>query len=518
MQRNRIISPAIASIFIFAWLISGPLFSQDVNLNRNYSLSFRNNTFRQVLDSIQTYTNLGFSYNPDYIGSIVHYTGNFTKQPLHAILDSVFGSFGLTYKLVGTTIAVSGEKNAGNQTANTTTEAPALPDTAKIYEYSGKVCDHKGRKPIPFANIYFKNQTVGTISNADGYFVLKVPERLQHDTVVFSFIGYQSVRKCAADLDTGTNQVILEPFNYELKEVTIRNYKPEEIIKKAIENIPQNYSNEPQLYTAFYRETLQKNREYVDLSEAVILINKAAYTSYANDRAKIYKGRRTRLTQKNDTIAFKLQGGIYTSLLLDIAKNNSNFMSNEYFPYYNFSIEDITSINGNTVYVIAFDQKENVNYPLFTGKIYIDTETLAIVRADFMLSPKGISEAAGMLVRKSPRGMKVKPVESHYTVDYSLNNNKWYLSHVSEEIKFKIRRRFKIFNAEYNSVAEMVVTEIDSVGSPKFKLNETVRPNDIFTENLGTYDPGFWGNFNYIKPEESLVEAIKENAGRLRVK
>jgi hypothetical protein len=216
-----------------------------------------------------------------------------------------------------------------------------------------------------------------------------------------------------------------------------------------------------------------------------------------------------------DTIFFKFQGGISTCLLLDIAKNPSNFLADEFLDSYDYKLDDIISVENRTTYVIAFDQKDYIQSPLYKGRIYIDKETFAFVRADFMLSPKGIEYASSLLVRKSPRGVKVKPVSSGYVVNYAMHNSTWYLNYIREEVKFKVHKRFNFGSTLFQLAAEMVVTKADSINVQHFKTNETVKIRDFFVEKIGKYDENFWGDFNFIPPDESLEEAlskIKEKA------
>ena len=50
-----------------------------------------------------------------------------------------------------------------------------------------------------------------------------------------------------------------------------------DIVEKAINKIDKNYESVPNLMTAFYRETIRKNRTYVSIGEAVVEIFKAPY-------------------------------------------------------------------------------------------------------------------------------------------------------------------------------------------------------------------------------------------------
>ena len=57
----------------------------------------------------------------------------------------------------------------------------------------GKVIDGNG-KSIEMANISLKNSSIGTVSNKDGEYLLRIPAK-KAVIIVFSFIGYQSVEK-----------------------------------------------------------------------------------------------------------------------------------------------------------------------------------------------------------------------------------------------------------------------------------------------------------------------------------
>jgi hypothetical protein len=66
-----------------------------------------------------------------------------------------------------------------------------IPGACFAQNIKGKVFDGISVAPIEYANIYFANTTIGATSNADGQFVLKVPE-LGRYTLMASFIGYKT--------------------------------------------------------------------------------------------------------------------------------------------------------------------------------------------------------------------------------------------------------------------------------------------------------------------------------------
>jgi hypothetical protein len=48
------------------------------------------------------------------------------------------------------------------------------------------------------------------------------------------------------------------------------------------------------------------------------------------------------------------------------------------------------NLNNTRAYVIEFDQRENVDYPLYKGKLYLDVSNLAIAGIAFEISPRMI--------------------------------------------------------------------------------------------------------------------------------
>ena len=484
------------------------LTAQPSVLEKKYSLTFHNISIESAIDTLRKVIDYGISYNPDILPQHKAINHIFKVEPLKVILDSILQPLQLSYKLINNNIIIV-------RSLPKTSFTTLTPDTLKFIQLNGGVYNKRTNEPIPFVNIYIKNKNIGTISNSNGIFIFKIPLENSNDSVFFSSIGYVTLAKKISDLQASQNRILLNEISVKIKEVTVNYIDAKTILKRAIDKINVNYSNRPLMLNAFYRETIKQNRDYVGLSEAILHIFKASYRSYAGDQVVIFKGRKSPFVKQMDTLTFKFQGGIATCLLLDIAKNPSNFLADEYIDSYDYKLDDIINVEDRTTYVIGFDQKDNIQYPLYKGKIYIDKETFAIVRADFMLSPKGIDYAASLLVRKSPRGVKVKPVSSNYIVNYSRHNNTWYLNYIREEVKFKVHKRFNFSATLFQLTAEMVVTRADSVNVQHFKASETVKTKDIFVEKIGKYDESFWGDFNFIPPDESLEEAlskIKEKA------
>jgi CubicO group peptidase (beta-lactamase class C family) len=74
---------------------------------------------------------------------------------------------------------------------------------------TGKVLDQTMRTPLAYVNIGLKNTAIGTISNPDGTFSIRIPEKHRKDTVLFSALGYGKKIIPIRFLNTGKSQTIL---------------------------------------------------------------------------------------------------------------------------------------------------------------------------------------------------------------------------------------------------------------------------------------------------------------------
>ena len=137
--------------------------------------------------------------------------------------------------------------------------------------------------------------------------------------------------------------------------------------------------------TAFYRETIKKNRSYVSLAEAVVEVNKQPYTSNKYDAVKLYKARQKADYTKLDTLSFKLQGGPFSSLYLDIMKYPDFIFTDDMLANYEFTFDRSTYTDNKLIYVVDFKQRPNKTEPLYYGKLYIDAQNLALKSASFSL-------------------------------------------------------------------------------------------------------------------------------------
>jgi hypothetical protein len=384
----------------------------------------------------------------------------------------------------------------------------------------GKVVDAQTGSPLVFATIAVSESNVAVVTNIDGEFTLKVGESLVNNNLEISYLGYKNtVIPISSMRDNGyKNMIRMESAPIPIKEIVVRPLDPDAIIEKAITNIGKNYEDVPNLMTAFYRETIRKNRQYVSIGEAVVEIFKAPYANdFRFDGTRIYKGRKNADVEKMDTLLFRLQGGTTSVLQLDIAKNTESILTKESMKYYDYSLSNVIEIDGRPNYVIDFIQKPSVDEPLFMGSLYIDMDSYAITEAEFGFNLSDKDVVSSMFIKKKPLGVNVSPEVATYRTKYREQNGKWYFEYSRAEVKFKVDWKRKLFNTFYTTMSEVAVTDRTAEEVIKFAGKEKVKYTDIFTEKVSAFaDPDFWGDYNVIEPDQSIESAIRRLSRKLK--
>jgi hypothetical protein len=393
-------------------------------------------------------------------------------------------------------------------------------DQQTLLTFKGKVVDAETGTPLVFASIAVKETNVATVTNIDGEFLIKITETQISKNLEVTFLGYKNKVVPLTDLrEEGYKNVInMVPAPIPIKEIIVKPIDPEAIVRNCISRIGKNYVDEPNLMTAFYRETIRKNRTYVSIGEAVVEIFKAPYDNDLRfDGARIYKGRKGSDVQKMDTVLFKLQGGPVTVLQLDIAKNTQDVLTLDAMKYYDYSMSTVVEIANKPHFVIMFKQKPSVDMPLFMGNLYIATDTYALTEAEFGFNLEDKEAVSSIFIKKKPLGMEVTPEIATYRVKYREQDNKWYLAYSRAEVKFKVDWKKRLFNTYYTTMSEIAITDRTNEEVVKIAAKEKIRYSDVFSEQVEAFtDPEFWGEYNVIEPDQSIESAIRRLSRKLK--
>ena len=500
-----------AGLFLFILQTS---LAQEVLLNTKITIPRQHTTLYEALNQVSEKANCLFVYDSQLLENDRRVKLEADQLPLKVVLDKLLANPDLGYRVIGKHILIY--RLSRKTEVQPIPEAVLTVDSVKQFIIKGHVFDNQNKNPIPYASVGIEEYNLGTITNADGFFVLKVPSGFSGSSLNVSHIGFMSQTIPIQLLNNQQVDLFLERRIISIQEVIIRYIDPMTLITKALQQRKDNNSREPVYMTTFYREGVQKNERAISYSEAVFIVYKSSYDQDVKyDQVKLLKSRKILNANTKDTVLLKLKAGILTGLQLDIVKCLPSFLDMDQIPFYTFTYSDMVSYNEQNAYAITFTQKAGVEDALYTGTVYIDNESFAVLGADFEVNPGYLDKAANELVQKKSKRLVVKFEKINYSVSYSLYNGRYYLNHVRSDLRIKTRLRNHMSFDHFTTFMEVATCHIDTLNVTRFGKQEVIKPDIVFSDAPYVYDNSFWGEYNIIAPEEKLNEALSRIIGKI---
>lgn len=469
------------------------------------TFTFRAGTVKtgSALDIITRQTGYNFTYDSRLINQEKKTVMNFSNTKLNVILESILKNDSLVFSVINKYIIISHlEKHAAPPADSVLTE--------KVKYITGKIIDEETSEPLSFATISLKHKGKGMVTNNNGDFGMKIGSDAFSDTLSVSYLGYMK-RELPVRKAFGNNLTISMKREFiSIPEIIIKTQNPLEIIFRALKSISRNYGDTPAAMTGFYREGVMKKSELQTYSEAILQIYKSAYSgTLYGDQIKVYKSRKIENTDKSDTLAIRLKAGLSTCLELDGAKNTFDFLNRETINDYSYRVTDIVTYDEESAYVIDFEQHENIDLPLFKGTVYINTSDFGILNAEFEINPKMIHKMKNSYITTSSHGFDTWPTSVRYSVSYRKMDNRYFLNHVRGDLVFTSNQRKRLFHSQFKVFFELAITDTELKNVTRFDREELAPIHSIFSKTILNYDPEFWGNQDFLRPEDNLLQALK---------
>lgn len=389
----------------------------------------------------------------------------------------------------------------------------ALAQSASTIIIEGRVTDAVTKEAVQYASVGILGSTIGTSTNADGYFTLRVPAtfRSKEYALKISCVGYDNevIKNPEARLDVSMNQ-----SKTMLKNVVVfdRDLSPEGIVRRAFRNVKRNYYTKPFVYQTFYRHYCKDDSVYGRLIEAAAEVYKRKGYKVQQpfpgwkEEVRVNQLRRSYDNTKvasghvpialysimaADPVAYQTKSSASMLTMLS-PQNVSNLRTN--LKGYAFTLDGITEYDGEQVYVIQYQWKRDSTL-LSTGipwrnsqegTLYIGTKDYAIVKAEHS------------------RISQIDTLQSFAI--YKKVNGKYFLYHSMKEGKtLQMRGNFM-----HNHHLELITTDIITKGFKPFKGREPGR-EELFSIE---YDSTFWDTYNVLKAtplEESIVADLEKS-------
>lgn len=173
--------------------------------HENVSLKMNDVSLVDVFDRLEKMTGVQFLYNAELVKEKGQVDIHVERKPIQEFLDEILLPRGLEYFFEKDQVVIR--------------KAQTLAQQQKEFIVKGKVTDLKG-KPLPGATIRIDGTTIGTATDVNGEFTMRLPK--EKGVLVFTFIGYKE-KKVDYEADKFLN-VKLESETSNLDEVTVIGY------------------------------------------------------------------------------------------------------------------------------------------------------------------------------------------------------------------------------------------------------------------------------------------------------
>jgi hypothetical protein len=80
---------------------------------------------------------------------------------------------------------------------------------------------------------------------------------------------------------------------------------------------------------------------------------------------------------------------------------------------------------------------------------------------------------------------------------------------VRGDLLFTSKQKKKLFSTQFSVFFELAITGVNTKNVSRFDREELAPVHSIFSETITDYDAKFWGDQDFLKPEDNLVQALK---------
>ncbi len=378
----------------------------------------------------------------------------------------------------------------------------ALPALAQeIPVLRGRVLDADTHQPIPNAQVGIGNNRLGTSTNTEGRFALRVPAAYQGSQLEVALLGYRPYRRPLPPLPAADLLIELHLSPASLGTVMVT-ASAEGIVREAVARIPRNYPVRPTQLTGFYRESDEEaiRQRYDYLAEGILRVQKPGYQHPRDPgTVQVLQARRVDLRLARDTAALSpidWIAGPFVPHRFDFVHTRAEFISPAHFKEYTYRLSPQTTFQNRAVYVVAFEPRPGTNRANFAGEVYIDEQSYAFLGARWHRTPAGI---------RRERQLVFTATERAYRTEYQAYAGRYYL----KSIWYNTLGQPRAGRVRHH-LAEFVTTAIDTAQALAPGYEARTQYADIFLQSPVPYDSTFWQHYTTVLPPPALLDQARQ--------
>jgi hypothetical protein len=397
---------------------------------------------------------------------------------------------------------------------------PCISFSQTALKLSGKVVDVQTKEPLQYASITIKSKPIGTVTNADGEFEFHLTTLYTQDTLMISMLGYNSFSVKVLDIKDPKNLMVRLAFKpTQLKEVVVVANKitPQEIIKRAFENIKNNNPAMPYRLRGFYREMHEEGDRSVMLTEAALDVYDQGHRAVHGARSSV----KEKVNLRNSRTSKNYRNNLLNKTVVEKWNLVVSALRNNPVKYRDpnikrkiadkvFRLDSVIYFNDRLVYVISFFSYIS-RFPNFERKntLCVDAENFAIYKYGWEEYAKEgkYSEPPWRLSKDSFYFYKRKKISTIY--EFGDYQGKMFLKYFDEKAYYDIYNS-KEDSVEFESLDQVVMVITEIMTDVKMEEQETMALDQSIGGQVKKYDPSFWSNYDETKLVPLTKKQIKD--------
>ena len=334
---------------------------------------------------------------------------------------------------------------------------------------------------------------------------------------------------------------IIDEFSMDLRKSSLDGLN-KEMIDKACDNVPRNTISYVDFLCNLYvkgdkdikvdpiKMVSLKEKDVTELDRVEEIFNKALSNTKSDEywklktgifSVKVAEGENGGVPKEDSLTDDDRNLSIYATSIkeqLGFSKmTDENKWEFLYSPKrYDYTVAGGIRINNEYVYVIDFSAKKN---GIYNGRMYVSTDTYALIRADFEYAPgkKGTSFnvlGIGYAEKYFKGSIYFEKKEDNYALKYSSQKTKYYVTIDRKFALQKKRKRFLfdkkmeevkirfILKADMEESFELMIMDDAKISDKQFddfKEPQFIKP--IFVKQ---FDDSLWKDYDIIEPTQQM--------------
>ena len=223
LMKIRLRKTLLAMKFLcFFFLLSVSVSAASYSQNAKFTISLNNVALTEVFSTIRANSEFTFIYNVDDVRNFRIKSINVHEATIQEILDEVLRNTGFVYKIEDHVVVI--------QPQDMKEKKKSVRERVK-----GWVND-KSKQPLPGVTVRMVGVSLGTATNAQGWFAIDLP--VEKGTLEFSFVGYKK-KQIDFTEKTDTLRIVLEEDFQQVEEVVVTGIfnKPKESFTGAVTSV-----------------------------------------------------------------------------------------------------------------------------------------------------------------------------------------------------------------------------------------------------------------------------------------